>query len=123
MIEYLLRMFGISLLLTLLIELTVAYFMRVVSKRNRILIILTNILTNPAAVLIVWTARQHMEYNLAFAVEVLVEIIVVVIEAKIYLEFAEKEHWKIEHPIRLAVVANGVSWITGILLLFYKEVV
>ena len=47
---YLAKMFAVSLILTLVIELSVGYFMGIRGKRNYLLMCLVNLLTNPAVV-------------------------------------------------------------------------
>lgn len=99
---YLLEMFGISLLLTLVIELMIALLWGIRSKKQILLVVLVNVLTNPAAVLLCWLGIPQLP----------VELAVVLAEALIYRDPA----WKIPHPVLLAVVCNVISWGTGILI-------
>lgn len=99
---YLLKMFGISLLLTLVIELATALLWGLRSRKQILLVILVNALTNPVAVLLYWLGIPQLP----------VELAVVLTEALIYKDPA----WKIPRPVLLAIVCNAVSWGTGILI-------
>lgn len=103
---YLLEMFGVSLLLTLMLELPVAWLMGLRSGRYVLLVILVNVLTNPAAVLLCWLGAPQLP----------VEAAVVIAEAVVYHRFSKEKIWRIDHPFRLAAVCNAVSWLTGVLL-------
>ena len=117
---YLMKMFCGSLALTLMIELAVIFplqwFLCKNSRRGHLpdasgpfspdrtdtrpirpkwanillLVILVNVLTNPPAV--------------------------VIVEARVYGSFAEKEQWQMRRPVLTAVTANVCSWLLGILL-------
>ena len=99
-------MFGISLGLTLLIELPVGFAMGMRGKKHILLMILVNILTNPAAVLLCWLGVAQIP----------VEIAVFLVEAGIYYWFSKDEGFTIKHPILLALWANLISWTSGILI-------
>lgn len=141
---YLVKMFGISLVLTIVVELIVAFVVRFWvrhigkgkrktggdrdfeqkqkswlvwgSKRHMaLLVVLVNVLTNPAAVLLCWLGRMFLPSFLSLPTEMLVEIAVVVVEAWIYHSFMEKPGWQVGRPVLLSVVSNGCSWMMGIL--------
>ena len=117
MLIYLLKMFGISLAMTLMLELLTAKVIRVeLSKKNVFLICLVNLLTNPPAVLLVWLGRQYLLGGLDILFEVILEIIVVLVEAQVYRRFVQEENWKIKNPLLLALVTNVVSWGVGLVL-------
>lgn len=103
---YILKMFGISLLLTWLIELPVGWAMGLRGRKYIYLMLLVNLLTNPAAVLLHFLGIPQLP----------IEIGVVLAEALVYFWFSKDEKWKISHPIGLSIVTNGISWITGILI-------
>lgn len=103
---YLLEMFGISLGLTLLLELTVCYFWGMRTGSLILLVILVNILTNPAAVLLNWLGVSQIP----------IEVAVFAVEAWIYHHFSRDESWHIPHPMVLSAVANGISWGCGIII-------
>ena len=78
MSRYILEMFGISLGLTLLIELPIGFAMGMREKKHILLMILINVLTNPAAVLLCWLGVAQIP----------VEIAVFVVEAGVYYWFS-----------------------------------
>ena len=106
MAKYILEMFGISLGLTLLIELPIGFAMGMREKKHILLMILVNVLTNPAAVLLCWLGVAQIP----------VEIAVFLVEAGIYYWFSKDENFTIKHPILLALLANLISWTSGILI-------
>ncbi len=104
--RYMLEMFGISLGLTWLIELTVAAVMGLRDRKSIFLVLLVNLLTNPAAVLLCYLGIPQFP----------VEIAVMVVEAWVYVSFAKDPRWQIPHPIGLSVAANLIAWLAGIFL-------
>ena len=112
MTRYLLEMFGVSLGLTLLLELPIGMSMGMRNRKQVSLMVLVNILTNPPAVLSRWLGAS----------EIMIECIVVFVEAAVYLSFFRDEEWKIKHPIGLSVLTNGFSWLTGVLIQNWKHI-
>ncbi|MBR2046968.1 MAG: hypothetical protein IJ960_00040 [Oscillospiraceae bacterium] len=94
-------MYGMSFLLTLVIELPICYAWGLRSRDALELAFLVNLLTNPAAVFL------HTSVGIP---QIPVEILVVIIECYIYRQF------KIKHPFLLSLAANGVSWGLGVVL-------
>lgn len=112
---YVLKMFVISLVLTLALELAVfACMQRSLSHKTIWLVVLINLLTNPAAVWCVWVAGMLMAANTVWIVEILVEAVVFCVEAGIYVKFAQNENWNMKRPVLTACVANMVSWGAGL---------
>lgn len=103
---HLLEVFGISLLLTLILELPLAYLLGIRGKKGALLVVLVNILTNPAAVLLCRLGVPQLP----------VELGVVLAEGAVYYVFSRDENWRIPHPMCTALICNTVSWLTGILL-------
>ncbi len=111
-------MFLVSLLLTIAVELVVAFVCFAIRGKNKLLLVtLVNVLTNPPAVLLCWLGRRYLPDTAELPVQLLVEMAVVIVEAWIYCSFAKKRQWEIAHPIRLSAVANFCAWLTGIILL------
>lgn len=104
--RYLLEMFTVSLVLTWLIELTVAAVMGFRDRRSLLLVILVNLLTNPAAVLLCHLGIPQLP----------VELAVIAVEAWVYTSFSKDDRWQISHPIILSVAANLIAWFAGIFL-------
>ena len=103
---HLLEMFGISLLLTLVIELPLAHFMGIRGKIGFLLVVLVNVLTNPAAVLLCWLGLPQIP----------VELGVFAVEAAVYFVFSREDGWEIGHPVWLSAGCNVVSWLSGLLI-------
>ena len=96
-----LLMYGISFALTLLIELPVCYLMGLRSREELELVFLVNLLTNPVAV---WL------HSSAGIPQIPIEVLVVIIECYVYYQFRQP------HPLRLSLLANGISWGLGLVL-------
>ena len=75
MMNYFLEMFGISLALTLLLELLIGLCFGYRSGKLLLLVLLVNVLTNPGAVLLHWLGIPQIP----------IEIVVVFLETIIYL--------------------------------------
>lgn len=103
--DYCLQMFGFSLGLTLLTELTVGWCFGLRAMKQIRLLILVNLLTNPAAV---WL---HSFWRVP---QLSIEIAVVIIEYYVYRLFRTEA--AIAHPLALSLTANGISWGLGIVL-------
>lgn len=99
--KYILLLYGISFGLTLLIEFPVCYLMGMKRQDQLELVFLVNLLTNPAAVWLHTTAGLP---------QIPVEILIVITEYYVYRQFRES------HPLRLSLLANGISWGLGVLL-------
>lgn len=125
--NYLIEMFGISLAITLVVELAIFFlWQRWNRKKQRtksfkkdvqkkvLLIFLVNLLTNPAAVLLCWLGRLYLPDFPELVFQFGVEIAVVAVEAFVYCSFKEKEQWRIERPIAFAISANACSWLFGV---------
>lgn len=112
---YLLKMFGISLLLTIVIEGIAAVCWGLRSRKELKLVLLINVLTNPAAVLVHWLVQVYVG-GASLPVQIVIEIVVVTVEAWIYRSFAEENGFQIKRPVLFAIVANGLSWGIGGLL-------
>lgn len=104
--RYLIEMFTVSLILTWLVELTVATAMGLRGKKSIYLVLLVNLLTNPAAVLLCHLGTPQLP----------VELAVIAVEAWVYTSFSKDDRWQISHPIILSVAANLIAWFAGIFL-------
>lgn len=123
---YFAAMFGVSLAATLSIELAVAWIMGVKTARGICIVLLANILTNPAAVLLNWIGSVLCPEQWSTVCQIPIEIVVVAVESLVFWSFSagqgrgklqEDSGFAIRHPIRLAIVANGISWLAGVVLL------
>lgn len=115
MVIYLVRMFGISLMLTIVTELAIAFFFGLRTGKDILLVALVNVFTNPPAVLCNWLCRLYLPDYRRIPVQLAIEAVVVLAEALIYQCFAEDERWRIKRPVLLSLTANGCSWLLGLL--------
>ncbi len=98
---------ALSLLLTLIFELAFAYAWGA-GKRDTLLLILVNVLTNPLVVL--WH-NSHMEDSY-FLSTLLPEVCAVLVEAALLKAFGKN----IRYPVLLAVCMNVFSYSLGVLI-------
>lgn len=115
MVIYLVRMFGISLMLTLAIELAIAFLFGMRTGKGMLLVVLVNVFTNPPAVLCNWICRLYLPDYHRVPLQLVIEAVVIAVEALIYCGFAKEERWQIRKPVLLAITANGCSWLIGLL--------
>ena len=109
-----LKTFGISLGLTLVIELALAFLLRVRSKRGLLIVLLANILTNPAAVFLCLALGPLFgKFFLLF--QLAVEAAAVLAESRVYRDF-RKDLDAALSPFLLSLVLNACSYGTGLIL-------
>ena len=111
---YYLKMFGISLILTLVIELPAAFLLGVRKKQDLLIVFLVNVLTNPAAVFLCLCARSYLTEGYIIA-ELFVEVLVVVTEGLIYRGFSVKGK-RIRQPFLLSFILNAASYLMGVVI-------
>ena len=109
-----LKIFGVSLGLTLVIELALAAVFRVRSKRGLLIVLLANILTNPAAVFLC-IALGPFFGGLFLPFQLLVEAAVVLVEGRVYRDFREDLN-AVFPPLLLSLILNACSYGTGLIL-------
>lgn len=112
-------MFAISLVLTLIIESAVARVWGLKTKKEMLLVLLVNILTNPTAVFCAWLFNGLLGSNCSFGFQCVIEVIVVIVEAKVYSSFAREEGWNIKKPLQFAIIVNMVSWLSGVVIQYF----
>ena len=106
--------FLISFLLTLVLEYPIILLFRIQKKKDLLLVLLVNLLTNPAAVAI--TLFLQTCFSLPwFPVQILLELAVIVTEGKLYDLYGRK----MAHPFLLSLCANGFSYSLGLLLQYF----
>ena len=109
-----LKSFAVSLGLTLVIEMGLAVLFRVRSKRGLLVVLLVNVMTNPAAVFLCLALGPHLgTWYLPF--QLLVEAAVVVVEGRVYRQFREELNAALP-PFLLSLVLNACSYGTGLIL-------
>lgn len=120
MVIDLIRMFGISLALTMVTELAIAFLFGLRTRENVLLVLLVNVLTNPSAVLCNRLCRLYLPYYNRVPVQLVIEAAVIIVEAFVYCRFARDEQRRIKSPVLLALTANGCSWLLGVLIRAFK---
>ena len=111
MIEALLSALGISLLLTLIFE---TGFFLLTGKRNKkdlLLVVMVNILTNPIVVLSYWLVSLFTNWNTDI-IAVLLEIFAVLTEGYYYKKYSHS----IKRPYLLSAAANIFSYGIGVVI-------
>lgn len=116
---YVTEMFGVSLLLTILVELGVFGLIRMKTDRRRtkirtlvIVVILANTLTNPAVVWLSWLRRIYFYKMSVILFDVLAESAAVIVEFLVYRRFLEK----CQGLLAASLLVNSLSFLTGIIL-------
>lgn len=103
-----LSILGISLILTLIIEVVFIYFAITHHRKDLFLVCLVNIMTNPLAVAICNLFPRYSDLNRVFIVLIL-EITVILVEGKIYKKFGQN----FAHPYLISFSANLLSYGAG----------
>lgn len=116
MAETLTHMYGVSLGATLLLELLMALAFRIRKPKDLLLVVLVNMLTNPAAVLFNWLGTQYLQDIWSIFCQIPIELLVVLAEGCIYDTFKRNTTADIRHPFWFSVAANLFSWGCGVLL-------
>ena len=110
-----------------------AFLPAVCEKRGFLLVFLVNVLTNPPAVLACWLGRRYLTGTTCIVMEMpagmpqtlplqlIVEVVVVAVEAYVYGSFAKDSRWGIRRPMMLSVTANLCSWLCGVGLLALRN--
>ena len=114
MLIYYLKMFGISLGLTLIIELLLALILRV-RGRGLFLVFLVNLITNPPVVLFSYLASSRLPAGDRLPFQLLLEGIVVLTEGLIYQDF-KGNGIDFRYPVLLSLILNAVSYGAGLFL-------
>ena len=100
----------ISLLLTLFLETGFALVFKK-RKRDLLLTVLVNIVTNPPVVLFSWLAGVYMAKYVVF-IKIVLEILAILIEAFYYKKYGDEFH----RPFLFSLGANSFSFGTGFIL-------
>lgn len=112
-------MFAVSLGLTIIIESVIARLWGLKTRKEMLLVVFVNILTNPAAVFFAWMAGAYLGSKWHFPTQCMIEIVVCAVEAYIYLNFVREEGWNIKKPLQFAIVVNMISWLSGVVIQYY----
>ncbi|MCL2323385.1 MAG: hypothetical protein FWC47_14935 [Oscillospiraceae bacterium] len=102
---------AISLILTEVFEIGFFFLIGKRNKKDMMLLVLVNVLTNPAVVLIYWMVFLYTDWN-TVVTKILLEVSVVLIEGYYYKKFGQD----FKHPFIFSAAANGFSYGMGVLL-------
>lgn len=111
MIANLSRSLVLSLFLTELIELLFTYLIGIRNKKDYLLIVLINVVTNPCVVLTAYLLHHYTTILTPFYILPL-ELMVILIEGLYLRTYSES----IDHPFRFACALNVCSYVTGLLI-------
>ncbi len=100
---------GVSLTLTLILEVLLALVWRI-GRQDLPVVVLANVLTNPAVVLGHWIALLYWPRWLV-PITLALELGAVAAEGEVY-----RRRSQIRHPWGLSLAANALSFCTGLLL-------
>ena len=98
----------LSLAATLIAELAAAYIMKVPAGDLRV-VALVNLMTNPPYVLLVMICRYFFSPQAILLLQIVCEIIIIIIEAKLYRAYLKNY----SRPYTLSIVANLLSIAAG----------
>ena len=102
---------AISLVLTIFFE---AGFFLTIGKRNKkdlLLVVLVNMLTNPAVVLLYWLMSIYTDWNRALAM-IPLEISAIIVEGHYYKRYGQS----FRRPFAFSLVANAFSFSAGFII-------
>jgi hypothetical protein len=111
MINDILPVLGISLGLTVFLEEVFAIIVGIQYSKDLVLVLLVNLLTNPAAVLCYYILAFYIEMNI-LVLKIPIELAAVIIEGLYYRKYASS----IKKPFLFSVSANILSFGTGLIL-------
>ncbi|MBQ9910341.1 MAG: hypothetical protein IJM50_02470 [Lachnospiraceae bacterium] len=109
-----LKTFGISLGLTLAIEMALAFLLRIRTKKGLLIVLLANVLTNPAAVFLCM-ASGLVPGKGYYLFQLGVEALVVLTEGFVYGRFRDVLKAAVK-PMLLSLILNACSYGTGLVL-------
>lgn len=109
------QMFAVSLGATIILEALVMILMGEQSKKNLLLLVLVNILTNPFAVYLAYVGKTFSNLP-EMLIQLPIEVVVVFVEVGIYVWFSKDENWVVKRPILLGVLTNVFSWAIGLMM-------
>lgn len=101
----------LSLVLTLLFEMLVALIAKVRDKKDLFLVVLVNVITNPAVVFMYYVTVLFAGLC-KYPIILILEVCAIIIEAMIYRKYAKTIH----HPLIFSIVANLISYGSGLIL-------
>ena len=101
----------ISLAATIILEVGFFFLTGKRNKKDLLLVVLVNVLTNPAVVLIYWLSVLYADINGAL-IKAPLEALAVLVEGYYYKKYARE----ISRPLIFSLAANAFSFFAGVLL-------
>lgn len=98
------------LICTIIIEVIVAYILRIKDKKDISNIILVNVVTNPLVVSIPIYMMVKYNYNMRIISLIVLEILTVIVEGLIYLKVLK---YKKMNPFIISIILNLSSYLIG----------
>lgn len=98
-----------ALVLTVVIEVSVAWLAKVRNRRDLIVVALVNVLTNPLVVSIGAAIALFIGYSYFLPIMIILEITALLVEASIYKKTLISQ----VNPFLLSLMCNGTSYIIG----------
>ena len=100
----------LSLLVTIIVELLVAFVIKIHNKKDILNIILVNIITNPLLVSIMYVIFLKYGRNVQTILEIILEVVILVVEGMFYRKYLKYN--KI-NPFLISFILNIFSYILG----------
>ncbi len=108
MVDELLKMMVLSLAATILLEVSFAFLYGIRDKKDLLLVVLVNFLTNPAVVFSYYMTKNFTNWNLVLTVLSL-ELCAILIEGTYFNKYGKS----IANPFLFALLINIFSYGTG----------
>jgi len=108
--------YAIALVVTLLIELTIAYVLGFKTKRLLFTIALVNFVTHPVLWYVQWIGSSIFHVDFGYFIITVFEIVVVMIEASLLYYVTRTRYLAM---LKLAFIMNVVSYGVGVYLIVY----
>lgn len=103
----------VSLLCTIIIEIIVAFLLRVKGNKNFINIVLVNAITNPLVVVIPYVISLYLGKYYRYIFLFIFEVLTVITEGYIYKKVLK---YRIINPYKLSLILNFSSYFIGCIL-------
>lgn len=112
---YLIKTFAVCLGLTILLELSFALFFGIRGRKNLLLVVLVQVVTNPCVVFLMLWCMFNLHWP-RYAYELPIEAVVVGVEGIFYKKFMPS----LKRPFAFSLAANYFSYSFGFILTGFK---
>ncbi|MCL2160166.1 MAG: hypothetical protein FWH48_12225 [Oscillospiraceae bacterium] len=102
---------AVSLVLTIVLELGFFFLAGKKNKKDLLLLVMVNILTNPAVVVLYWLMVFYTDWNREI-IKAPLEIFAVLIEGRYYKKYGKD----FRHPYLFSAAANAFSFFVGVII-------